>query len=57
MLNKYLFHFFLFFQLLILNVSAQKTIISENFGGSYAHNESMSANSSDGYTQDRRFYT
>ena len=46
MLNKYLFHFFLFFQLFILDVSAQKTIISENFGGTYAHNESMSSNSS-----------
>ena len=46
MLNKYLFHFFLFFQFFILNVSAQKTIISENFGGSYTHNESMSSNSS-----------
>ena len=46
MKNKYFFRFFFLFQLFILHASAQKTILSENFGGTYAHLESMATNSS-----------
>ena len=29
-----------------LSIKAQKTLITQNFGGAFAHNESMSTNSS-----------
>ena len=57
MLNKYLFHFFLFFQLFILNVSAQKTIICENFGEVIPTMRACPQILVDGYIQGQRFYT
>ena len=43
---KKLYTLFLLAFVVTSTIIAQKTLVTENFGGSYAHNESMSANSS-----------
>ena len=47
MFKKY-FTLLIFFLAFVFTstIFAQKTLLTENFGGSYAHNESMSTNSS-----------
>ena len=43
---KKLYALFLLAFVVTSTIIAQKTLVTENFGGSYAHNESMSTNSS-----------
>ena len=43
---KKLYTLFLLAFVVTSTIIAQKTLVTENFGGSYAHNESMSTNSS-----------